>query len=283
MCCHYYYYYFTFCCLSALTVCLVLLQSEMHRSLSVNSPSMMQSCKIRMHIKRHQNTDGLAAHSAAFHHFHNMKMENPPREDAWYSSVCPWHWRESGMRFSIRSVGPQMAWPHAEPCFDLQQQGMEWSSLGPCPSEAPVDQSERLFSPETRLIYGSRVILCLRIKRQLNYGRSESWARMAGDGWGERTRTERQERWKDWDVWSVRLLRATSCSCKLFNMLMENRDGSAPRSQGRLYSLMLQKTRGQRWHAGLKSMIVGRCALQGSVQKSLWASLCILLLLSVFS
>lgn len=50
------------------------------------------------------------------------------------------------------------------------------------------------------LIYCWEVSLCLRIKRQLNYGGSESLARAVGDGWGERTGTERRERWEDRDA-----------------------------------------------------------------------------------
>lgn len=265
------------------TVCPVLLQSEMHQSLSANSPSMAQSSKIRMCIEpqSYQKTDGLAAHSAAPLHFTTF-------------SILRWrilHVRTLHIRLSVQGMGENqecdsrsvlsgLKWLDHMPSLVLICSSRGWNGahlvlvhlkpLWTSQSSSAVRRHEA-----APLIYCSRVILCLWIKRQLNYGRSESWARAVGDGWGERTMTERQERWKGWDVWSFWLLRATSCSCKLFNMLMENRDGSAPRGQGCLYSWMLQKTQGQRWHAGLRSMIVGRCALQGSVQKSLWAVLCL--------
>lgn len=233
-----------------------------------------------MHIKpqRYQKTSGRAAHSAALLPFTTFTI--------WRWRIL--HVRTLHIRLSVQGMGEN------QEC-DAQSvlSGLKWldhmlslvlicSSRGWNGAHLVLVHLKPLWTSQSSsavrrhdaaaLIYCSGVILCLRIKRQLNYRRGESWVRAVRDGWGERTRTERQERWKDWDVWSFWLLRATSCYCKLFNMLMENRDGSASRGQGRLYSLMAQKTRGQRWHARLKSMIVGRCVLQGSVQKRLRAA-----------
>lgn len=115
-------------------------KSELHQSLS--EPSVHEAF---LWNQGAHWTQCFQYHSAVLCHSHNRKMENP------HIFAClSMHGRESGMQFSIHSIGPQMAWPHAEPCFDLQQQGMEWSSLGPSPSEAPVDPSERLCSPQPR-------------------------------------------------------------------------------------------------------------------------------------
>lgn len=197
-------------------------------------------------------------------------MENPPREDASYLSVC--QCMAESQECNSRCVLSGLKWLDHMLSLVLICSSRGWNGahlvlLHLKPLRTSQSGSAVRRHNAAALIYCSGVILCLRIKRQLNYGRSEGWARAVGDGWGACTRTERQERWKDWDVWSFWLLQATSCSCKLFNMLMENRDVSAPPGQGRPYSLMLQKTRGRRWQAGLKSMIVGRCAFQGSVQK----------------